>query len=105
MNLSLLFLLLPLCACAALNQASLSAPYTMQSRSVGDDAYELVIDGKRGIEKEQLKGFFQVHGKELCRDRVYLLRGMREESLPDENRYVLRGLVDCVGEDYFSGAK
>lgn len=97
-----LLLLLPMLgACAVLNQASLDAPYTLQTRALAAHEHEIIIEGKSGIPAEQLKGFFQARGKALCQDRIYLLRSLREESLPANNSIVLTGEINCVPLDYF----
>ncbi|MCE2927765.1 MAG: hypothetical protein LW823_09030 [Rickettsiales bacterium] len=78
-----------------------AASYELHSRAVSDHEYEIVIEGKRDIPIEQLKHEFKAHGQALCHERVYLLRGMREEMLPIEHKIILTGLVDCVGLNYF----
>lgn len=94
---------LSLSACDFFKSPSPTASYELHSREVGEHEYEIIIEAKPDIAIEQLKHEFKAHGETLCQERVYLLRGMREDMLPAENRVVLRGLVDCVSLDYFHG--
>lgn len=75
--------------------------YSYSSKPVGPDQYEIAMDGKPGVKVEMLKMAFKTKGSELCGSKVYLLRGMREESDPAHEHHRLNGLVDCVGLDYF----
>jgi hypothetical protein len=85
------------------------APYEYVVRELGEGEFEIAMEGRSGIPLDTLKSEFKKKGTELCgREKVYLLRGMREDdhlkrpndAVPD--RYSLRGQVDCVGMDYFS---
>ena len=80
-----------------------SSKFQCTSRCIAPGQYEIAMNGAPGIPADELKAAFKNKGKELCNDKVYLLRGMREESAPEENRLALKGQVDCVELDYFSG--
>lgn len=103
-----LFLLLALPGCALLKpQAQVDLPYEHSVRETAPDAFELAMQGERGFGMEPLKAAFQARGKALCPGKVYLLRGMREESYQeastagDGDRHALLGQIECVGLDYF----
>ena len=95
-----------LIACAP---AKPKAPYDYSVRELGRDEYEIAMEGSSGVPLDRLKAEFRKKGIELCgKEKVYLLRGMREDDrlknpndrVPD--RYSLLGQIDCVGMDYFA---
>lgn len=77
------------------------APYSFSPRQVAADQYELSIVGQPGVEIKTLKDAFRAKGVELCKGRLYLLRGMKEQCNETKNAYALHGLIDCVALDYF----
>jgi len=83
------------------NHSQKVEPYKVTSRKTAPGQYELDMNGEPGVEVEILKTAFKTKGTELCNDKVYLLRGMREESDPAQKRHDLHGIVDCVDLDYF----
>ncbi|MFW0777301.1 MAG: hypothetical protein ACN2B6_06245 [Rickettsiales bacterium] len=97
----LLLFLLP--ACSLLNQQKTTESYDVSSKPLGEGEHEIVMHGKSGVPKDELKRAFKVHGSEICTGKVYLLRGMREEYDTRNDSYMLKGQADCVELSYFAG--
>ncbi len=99
-----LLVLLALSGCELLQKGGVasakSEPYESSVKKISADNYEMTMTGKSGVTIAQLKKYFKEKGNKLCGDKVYLLRGMREED-GDNNQNTLRGYIDCVGLDYF----
>jgi hypothetical protein len=95
-----LFLLL-VSGCDFVGTKQSSPLYTHSHRQIAPYEYELTMEGKEDLSADQLKNLFKKHGYELCHNRVYLLRGLRQEEHSAEKKIVLKGLVDCVTPDYF----
>ena len=91
-----------LSACSLLNQQETTESYKVSSKPIGEGEYEVVMHGKSGVPKDELKRAFKVYGSEICTGKVYLLRGMREEYDTRNDSYMLKGQADCVDLSYFA---
>jgi hypothetical protein len=97
-----LLALLVLSACADTGPAQ--GPYSYTASNLRKDEYRIVLTGDPGVSDKELKKYFKVHGQKLCgSERVYLLRGLRDEYKTASRRHVMTGDIDCVELDYFDG--
>lgn len=97
---------------AACTKQAAPPPYTINMREISKDNYQIVLEGEKDINQQQLRGFMQAKADELC-NNAFVLRQNKEESLlargetainphAKYDRYGLTVEIECVTEGWVS---